>query len=77
MQPNYQRKGLVLSMLINQTRKDAEDKHWVCFSTPNKQSLPDYEKKANFKIINNINVYSIPYWSIVMDYIKKSQWILG
>ena len=76
--PDYQRKGL-FSMLINQTRKDAEDKGIsFIYGTPNKQSLPGYEKKANFKTINNINVYSMSLPVYISPIISnKLHWILG
>ena len=76
--PNYQRKGL-FSMLINQTRKDAEDRGIsFVYGTPNKQSLPGYEKKANFKIINNINVYSMSLPVNISPIISgRLHWILG
>jgi hypothetical protein len=76
--PDYQRKGM-FSMLINQTRKDAEDKGIsFIYGTPNKQSLPGYEKKANFKTINNINVCSMSLPVNISPIIsRKSHWILG
>jgi GNAT superfamily N-acetyltransferase len=76
--PDYQRKGM-FSLLINQTRKDAETKGIpFIYGTPNEQSLPGYEKKANFKVISGINVRSMAVPLNVSPIIsRKTHWIFG
>jgi predicted acetyltransferase len=76
--PDYQRKGL-FSSLINQTREDAEHKGIsFIYGTPNEQSLPGYEKKANFKKINNINVHSMLLPVNISPIVSsKLNWVLG
>ena len=76
--PTYQRQGM-FALLINQTRKDAE-KTGIKFiyGTPNQESLPGYEKKANFIKIQNIKIKSlilpIDYRYVIQ---KKSSWIIS
>ena len=76
--PKFQRKGF-FSLLINQTRKDAESKGIkFIYGTPNEQSLPGYQKKANFKVIKNININSMTYPVNIAPIIsKKTHWIFG
>jgi hypothetical protein len=76
--PDYQRKGL-FSMLINQTRLDAETKGIkFIYGTPNEQSLPGYEKKANFKTIKDIHVRSMSLPVNISPIISRhSHWLLG
>ena len=76
--PDYQRKGM-FSLLINQTRKDAESKGIpFIYGTPNKQSLPGYEKKANFIVIKSINVNSMTFPVNISPKIsRKTHWLLG
>ena len=76
--PDYQRKGM-FSLLINQTRKDAESKGIsFIYGTPNDQSLPGYEKKANFKTIKSIYVKSMSFPVNISPIIsKKMHWLLG
>ena len=76
--PDYQRKGM-FSLLINQTRKDAETKGIsFIYGTPNEQSLPGYEKKANFKIIKSIYVNSMSFPVNISPIIsRKTHWLLG
>jgi hypothetical protein len=56
---NYQRQG-IFSLLINEGRRNANN-HGIKFvyGTPNDQSLPGYEKKANFKVIPKLKVSSL------------------
>lgn len=59
---NYRRQGM-FALLINKTREDAESKGiGFVYGTPNSQSLPGYEKKANFKLIPSAEVatYLLP-----------------
>ena len=76
--PDYWRQGM-FSLLINQTRKDAEKKGInIVYGTPNKLSLPGYQKKANFDIIKNLHVRSMGFPVDIKPQIqKKSHWILG
>ena len=76
--PDYWRQGM-FSLLINQSRKDAEDSDVkFIYGTPNKLSLPGYQKKANFDIIKNLNVKSLVFpINIEHKIIKKSHWIFG
>ena len=76
--PEYWRQGM-FSLLINQSRKDAEDSDVkFIYGTPNKLSLPGYQKKANFDIIKNLNVKSLVFpINIENKIIKKSHWIFG
>ncbi len=76
--PNYQRQG-IFSLLINQTTKDAMDSGIpFVYGTPNSQSLPGYEKKANYKIIPGINVRSLVFPLNLKPFIqKKSNWLVG
>lgn len=76
--PDYWRQGM-FSLLINQTREDAENKgiHFV-YGTPNKLSLPGYQKKANFDIIQNLHLRSLVFPVNISPSIqKRSHWILG
>jgi len=76
--PDYWRQGM-FSLLINQTRKDAEKKgiNFV-YGTPNKLSLPGYQKKANFNIIQNLHVRSLIFpVNIKPNIQKRSHWIPG
>ena len=76
--PDYWRQGM-FSLLINQTRKDAEIKGInFIYGTPNKLSLPGYQKKANFDLIRNLYVKSLVFpINISLRISKKSHWILG
>jgi len=76
--PDYWRQGM-FSLLINQTRKDAEKKGInFIYGTPNKLSLPGYQKKANFDTIKNLNIRSLVFPIDISSRIsKKSHWILG
>lgn len=52
----FQRQGLFLQ-LVNQTRADAIGANFsLVYGTPNNQSLPGYEKKANFKVLPELKV---------------------
>jgi len=76
--PDYFRQGM-FALLINQTRKDAEKKgiNFV-YGTPNDLSLPGYQKKANFDIIQNLHVRSLVFPIDIRPIVqKKSYWILG
>ena len=55
----YQRQGM-FAMLVNQTRLDGNGLGIdFIYGTPNDQSLPSYEKHANFKPITGINVRAL------------------
>jgi predicted acetyltransferase len=57
--PHYMRRGM-FAQLINKSTKDAlEKKIPFIYGTPNNQSLPGYEKKANYRIISNLTVQSL------------------
>ncbi len=58
---DYQRRGL-FTRLVNSARDEAE-KHGINFiyGTPNTNSLPGYQKKLNFGIIPNLQVYNFVY----------------
>jgi hypothetical protein len=57
----YQRQGL-FTMLVNQTRVDGNGLGIdFIYGTPNDQSLPGYEKHANFKPITLINVHALSF----------------
>ena len=48
------------------------------YGTPNEQSLPGYEKKANFKIIKSIYVNSMSFQVNISPIIsRKTHWLLG
>lgn len=76
--PDYWRQGM-FSLLINQTRKDAEKKGIsFIYGTPNKLSLPGYQKKANFDTIKNLHIRSLVFPIDISTRIsKKSHWVLG
>ena len=69
----------MFSLLINQTRKDAENKDInFIYGTPNESSLPGYQKKANFDIIQNLHVRSLTFPIDIRPRVqKKSHWIFG
>ena len=69
----------MFSLLINQTRKDAEKKgiNFV-YGTPNELSLPGYQKKASFDVIQNLHVRSLVFPVDISSRVsKRSHWILG
>ena len=76
--PDYWRQGM-FSLLINQTRKDAENKGInFIYGTPNKLSLPGYQKKANFQVIQNLHLRSMVFPVDIRPQVqKRSHWILG
>jgi hypothetical protein len=76
--PDYWRQGM-FSLLINQTRKDAEKKDInFVYGTPNKLSLPGYQKKANFDLIQNLHVRSLVFSVDIRPHVqKRSHWIPG
>ena len=76
--PDYWRQGM-FSLLINQTRKDAENKDInFVYGTPNELSLPGYQKKANFDIIQNLHVRSLTFPVDIRSKVqKRSHWIFG
>ncbi|MBH09547.1 MAG: hypothetical protein CMG74_04185 [Candidatus Marinimicrobia bacterium] len=76
--PEYLRQGM-FSLLINQTREDAESKDInFVYGTPNELSLPGYQKKANFDIIKNLHVRSLIFpVNIKPNIQKRSHWIPG
>jgi hypothetical protein len=60
--PAYQRKGL-FALLINRSTQEAFSRGVeFIYGTPNDQSLPGYEKKANYQVIDGMDVssYSLP-----------------
>lgn len=59
-QSNYQRKG-IFSTLVNSVRDDAFNNSGISFiyGTPNKNSLPGYEKKLNFPQIPGVGIVSL------------------
>ena len=76
--PDYWRQGM-FSLLINQTRRDAlrEGIDFI-YGTPNKLSLPGYQKKANFDIINNLKVRTLIFpVDISQVMTEKIHWIFG
>jgi len=75
---NYQRQGM-FSLLVNQSRKDANEQGiQFIYGTPNHQSLPGYEKKANFKVIPKLGVSSFVYPVNNRELIsQKTNWLLG
>jgi GNAT superfamily N-acetyltransferase len=57
--PAYQRQGM-FSLLVNQTRRDGNSLGIdLIYGTPNDQSLPGYEKHADFKTIAGISVRTL------------------
>ncbi len=76
--PKHQRQGM-FALLINQSTKDAmaEGIDFI-YGTPNNQSLPGYEKKANYKIIPGINVKSLVLPLDIKPFIqRRSHWLVG
>ena len=75
---SYQRRGL-FTLLINMSTQDAfkEGINFI-YGTPNNQSLPGYEKKADYKIIPGINVKSLVLPLDVKPFIqRRSHWLMG
>lgn len=53
---SYQRQGMFIQ-LVNQSRQEAEQTGFeFIYGTPNHQSLPGYQKKANFLPLQQINL---------------------
>ena len=75
---NYQRQGL-FSLLINQSRSDANEKGIeFIYGTPNHQSLPGYEKRANFKVMPNLNVLDLSLMSNIQAGLqRKLHWTIA
>ena len=58
-EPSYQRQGM-FALLVNQTRVDGNRLGIdFIYGTPNDQSLPGYEKHADFKPIAGIKVHAL------------------
>jgi hypothetical protein len=76
--PDYWRQGM-FSLLINQTRQDAVKKGInFIYGTPNKLSLPGYQKKANFDIVHNLTVRSLVFPVDIRSNVKKrSNWLIA
>ena len=76
--PDYWRQGM-FTLLINESRKDAEAKAIkFIYGTPNTLSLPGYQRKANFDIIENLHVRSLVFPTNIRARVQeKSNWILG
>lgn len=76
--PDYQRQGM-FALLINQSTRDASQKGIsFIYGTPNHQSLPGYEKKANYKTIPELKLKSLVFPVDIGRLIpKRSHWLLG
>ncbi|MDP4681123.1 MAG: GNAT family N-acetyltransferase [Cyclobacteriaceae bacterium] len=74
----YQGKGL-FSTLINQSREEANELGIkFVYGTPNNQSLPGYQKRANFDVVESIDVRSLRFQVIVDKVLrKKGGWFLA
>jgi hypothetical protein len=75
---DYSRQGM-FAVLINQSRQDAENIgiNFV-YGTPNDLSLPGYQKKANFNILQNLKVNSLLFPINIRHSVQnKSHWIIG
>ena len=74
----YQRQGL-FTLLINRSTKDALTKTInFIYGTPNNQSLPGYEKKAKYKIMQNVNIRSLFIPVDIKSYIQlRIGWLTG
>jgi hypothetical protein len=76
--PNYQRQGMFVQ-LINQTRQDAESRSIeFIYGTPNHQSLPGYQKKANFEQLQRLDVRALNFpLNLKPQLQKKLHWLLA
>ncbi len=67
----YKRQGL-FALLVNQTRTEGSAMGLkFIYGTPNNQSLPGYQKKANFNQISNLNIRSMSFFCDLTPYLKK------
>lgn len=75
---DYQRQGM-FALLINQSTRDAAKLGLsFIYGTPNHQSLPGYEKKANYKTMPALNVRSLIFPIDIGPVVqKKTNWFLG
>jgi hypothetical protein len=76
--PDYRRQGM-FSLLINQSKTDAEKKDiQFIYGAPNKLSLPGYKKYANFDIIPNFTIRSLVFPVNIRPIVKKrSNWVIA
>ncbi len=76
--PKYQRQGM-FELLVKKSTQDALDVGIsFIYGTPNSQSLPGYEKKANYKTIPEINIRLLALPVNVKPFIQKhSHWLIG
>lgn len=76
--PAYQRQGM-FSQLVNQTRLDGNSLGIdLIYGTPNDQSLPGYEKHADFKTIKEIKVLTLNFPIHVQRALQKRlPWIMA
>jgi hypothetical protein len=76
--PRYRRQGM-FAFLDNKITKDALDMGFrFVYGTPNKEALPGHLKKANYKIIDGINVKSLVVPLDIKPFIqKRGYWLIG
>lgn len=75
---DYQGKGL-FSILINQSREEANNLGIkFVYGTPNNQSLPGYQKRANFDVVESVDVRSLRF-QVSIDKVlrEKGGWFLA
>ena len=77
-EPAYQRQG-TFSLLVNQTRVDDNSLGIdFIYGTPNDQSLPGYEKHANFKPFTGIDVRALNFpVHVQMALQERLPWIIA
>ena len=76
--PQYHRQGM-FTIVGNKTRENATNSgiNFV-YGLPNEQALPGWEKKANFKVIQNLHVRSLTFPVDIRPRVqKRSHWIFG
>jgi len=76
--PQYQRQGM-FTLLINKSTEDALSLGiQLVYGTPNNQSLPGYEKKANYKKTGAIQVRSLVIPLNITNQIqRRTHWLIG
>ena len=76
--PKYQRQGIFALLINTSTRNALAEGIDFIYGTPNNQSLPGYETKANYKTISGINVKSLVFPLNIKPFIqKRNHWLIG
>ena len=75
---DYRGQGL-FSILINKSREEANEIGVkFVYGTPNKQSLPGYQKRANFEVIESLDVRALRFQLSVRNFFRpKIGWFLA